>query len=71
MSIQSTNPYTIEKLKSFEEMTEKEIETAITKAHETYQTWKFTSYKERAKVLNKVASLFKAKKTELAKLITT
>lgn len=71
MSIQSINPYTLEKLKSFEEMTEKEIETAIAKAHETYQFWKFTTYDKRAQILNKVASLLKEKKTELAKLITT
>ncbi|WP_338378728.1 NAD-dependent succinate-semialdehyde dehydrogenase [uncultured Flavobacterium sp.] len=71
MSIQSINPYTLEKLKSFEEMTESEIEKAISKAHETYQTWRFTSFKERAKVLNEVASIIKSKKTELSKLITS
>ena len=71
MSIQSINPYTLEKGKSFEEMTEAQIDKAITKAHETYQTWKFTSFDDRAKVLNKVASILKEKKTELAKLITS
>lgn len=71
MSIQSINPYTLEKLKSFDEMTESEIEKAIAKAHETYQFWKFTTYDKRAQVLNKVASLLKEKKTELSKLITS
>lgn len=71
MPIQSINPYTLEKLKSFNEMTESQIEEAITKAHKTYQTWKFTSFEERAKVLNKVASIIKEKKPELSKLITT
>jgi succinate-semialdehyde dehydrogenase/glutarate-semialdehyde dehydrogenase len=70
MSIQSINPYTLEKLKSFEEMNESEIEKAIAKADETYQKWKFTSFEERAKVLNKVASIIKEKKSELSKLIT-
>ena len=71
MSIQSINPYTLEKIKSFDEMTEKQIEEAIAKAHKTYQTWKFISFEERAKVLNKVASILKQKKSELAKLITS
>jgi len=70
MAIQSINPYTLERLKSFEEMTETEIENAITKAHETYQVWKVTSFEERAKVLNKVASIIREKKAELSKLIT-
>lgn len=71
MSIQSINPYTLEKLKSYKEMTESQIEKAIAKAHETYQTWKFTSFNERAKILNKVASIIRAKKPELSKLITS
>lgn len=70
MAIQSINPYTLEKLKSFEEMTETEIENAITKAHETYQVWKVASFEERAKVLNKVASIIREKKDVLSKLIT-
>lgn len=71
MSIQSINPYSLEKLKSYKEMDSNAIEEAITQAHETYQTWKFTSYHERAAVLNKVASLMKKKKTELATIITS
>ena len=71
MAIVSINPYTLKKLKSFDEMTENEIEKAISRAHETYQTWKFKSYEERAKVLNKVASIMKNKKEELSKLITS
>lgn len=71
MSIQSINPYTLEKISSFEEMSENEIEVAIGKAHQTYQLWKFTSFEERAKVLNKVASIIKERKPELSKLITS
>lgn len=71
MPIQSINPYTLEKTKSFDEMTDAQVENAIAKAHEAYQTWKFTSFKERAKVLNKVASILKEKKPELSRLITS
>ena len=71
MPIQSINPYTLEKTKSFDEMTDAQVENAIAKAHEAYQTWKFTSFEERAKVLNKVASILKEKKPELSRLITS
>lgn len=71
MPIQSINPYTLVKGKSFEEMTEAQIDKAIAKAHETYQIWKFTSYSDRAKLLNKVASIINTKKTEFSKLITS
>ena len=71
MPIASINPYTLKKLKSFEEMTKDDIEKAIAKAHESYQTWKFTSYEERAKVLYKVAGIMKNKKKALSELITT
>ncbi len=57
-------------VKSFEEMTEQEIENAVSGAHKTYQDWKKTSYYERAKLLHKVAALMREKKSMLAKLIT-
>lgn len=71
MSIQSINPYSLEKLKLYDEMKSDAIEKAITQAHKTYQTWKFTSFEERATLLNKVASLMKKKKIALATIITS
>ncbi|MDD2987003.1 NAD-dependent succinate-semialdehyde dehydrogenase [Flavobacterium sp.] len=71
MSIQSINPFTLEKVKSYKEMTASEIENAISIAHETYQTWKFTSLEERATLLNKVAAIIRERKTELSILITS
>ena len=69
-SIKTVNPATNEVVKSFEEMTEQEIENAIADAHRAYQDWKKTSYEERAKLLHKVAALMRKKKSALAKLIT-
>ena len=71
MSIQSINPFTLEKISSFEEMSETEIQVAIGKAHQTYQLWRFTSFEERSEVLLKVASIIKERKPELSKLITS
>ncbi|NRT14651.1 succinate-semialdehyde dehydrogenase/glutarate-semialdehyde dehydrogenase [Flavobacterium sp. 28A] len=70
MSIQTTNPATNKVIKSFDEMTDKQVEDAIALSNTTFKDWKKTSYKERATILHKVAKLMRAKKTELAKLIT-
>ncbi len=69
-SIKTVNPATNELVKSFEEMTEQAIESAISGADKAYQDWKKTSYEERANLLHKVASLMRKEKDTLAKLIT-
>ena len=69
-SIKSINPATNELVKSFEEMTEQAIESAISGADKAYQDWKKTSYEQRASLLHKVASLMRKEKNTLAKLIT-
>jgi len=69
-SIKTVNPATNELVKSFEEMTEQAIESAISGAEKAYQDWKKTSYEQRADLLHKVASLMRQEKDTLAKLIT-
>lgn len=70
MPIQTTNPTTNKVVKSFDEMTDKQIDDAIAQSSKTSKDWKKTSYPERAAVLTKVASLMREKKTALATLIT-
>jgi succinate-semialdehyde dehydrogenase/glutarate-semialdehyde dehydrogenase len=70
MSIQTTNPTTNKVIKSFNEMTNEQVEQAIDQSTKTFQYWKKTSYPERAAILNKVASLMRERKTALANLIT-
>ena len=70
MSIQTINPATNKVVKSFEEMTDKQVEQSLEQSDITFHEWKKTSYPERAAVLNKVASLMREKKTALATLIT-
>jgi len=69
-SIKTINPATNEVVKSFEEMTEQEIESALSTADKAFQDWKKTSYEKRANLLHKVASLMRKEKDALAKLIT-
>ena len=70
MSIQTINPSTNNLVKSFSEMSIKEVDAAIAKSTTTFRDWRKTSYKERADLLHKVAALMRTKKTSLAKLIT-
>ncbi|MEZ7497776.1 NAD-dependent succinate-semialdehyde dehydrogenase [Flavobacterium sp. Arc3] len=70
MSIQTTNPATNKVLKSFDEMTDKQVDHAIAQSSNTFQDWKKTSYPERAAVLSKVASLMRENKAALSTLIT-
>jgi len=70
MSIQTINPNTNKKVKSFEEMTEKTVEAKVAKAQQAFIDWKETSYQQRADLLHKVATLMRVRKSELAKTIT-
>ena len=70
MPIQTTNPYNNTVVKTFEEISDDQLEKKLAKADKTYQSWKNTSIKDRAALLQKVADLMRKHKTELAKLIT-
>jgi succinate-semialdehyde dehydrogenase / glutarate-semialdehyde dehydrogenase len=70
MGYQTINPANNAVLKSFDEMKPNEVEHCIAKAAETFDTWKTKDYKWRAEILYKVAGLLRAKKKDLAVLIT-
>jgi succinate-semialdehyde dehydrogenase/glutarate-semialdehyde dehydrogenase len=70
MSIQTTNPNTNKIVKSFDEMSDVQVEAAIAKSNSFFHEWKKTSYADRSKVLHKVAVLMRERKTELSELIT-
>ena len=70
MSIQTVNPFTNKVVNSFEEMTDAAVDSAVAKAHKVYESWKKTSYAERAELLHKVANLMREKKELLARMAT-
>lgn len=70
MPIQTINPTTNKLVKSFDEMTPPALEKAVAQAATTFEAWKHTDYKVRAKLLYKIAGLLRAKKNKLAQLIT-
>ena len=70
MAIKSTNPTTNTVVKTFEEMTEEDVDKAVAQSAATFEEWKKTDYKKRAEILHKVAGLLREKKKDLAKMIT-
>lgn len=69
MTIESVNPATGEKLKSYTLHSEKEVSDNINATHKAWQTWKVSSFEERSKLLNKMAEVLISRKAELAKLM--
>ena len=70
MAIASINPATGEVLKKFEPLTAEEIEAKLQLAAETFETFRKTSFAERARWMNKAAEILESDKAELAKLMT-
>lgn len=70
MTIKTIDPNTNKTVKSFKEMTDKYIESAVAQAQVAYHSWKDTSSQHRANLLHKVATLMRVKKASLSTLIT-
>ena len=63
-----TNPATNEVVETFDTFTDEQIQDALAKSHEAFQTWRKTPIDERAKIVSRAAELFKERKGELAKI---
>ena len=70
MTYESVNPYDGKTLKAFAEISDAQLEKSIASAAACFETWRHTSYAERAKVLKKAASLLLAHVDDFAKLAT-
>jgi succinate-semialdehyde dehydrogenase/glutarate-semialdehyde dehydrogenase len=70
MGYQSVNPANGKVLKTFKELTDKELENKIAAAATCYETWRRKTYAERAKIVSKAAALMDAKVEELAHVMT-
>ncbi|MBB5638375.1 succinate-semialdehyde dehydrogenase/glutarate-semialdehyde dehydrogenase [Pedobacter cryoconitis] len=70
MAIQTINPFSNELIKSFQEMSPELVADEISIADETFQSWRKTSYVQRAELLHGVAKLMREQKDQLSKLIT-
>ena len=70
MAYQSVNPSTGEVLKSFEYISDVQLEQSLAAAEACFQSWKNKSYSERALIINKAAALLHAQVDDFAKLET-
>jgi succinate-semialdehyde dehydrogenase/glutarate-semialdehyde dehydrogenase len=70
MSYQSINPFNGKLLKSFEPLTDKQLEVKLAAAASCFETWRTRTYAERAAVAAKAASLMGSHIDEYARLAT-
>lgn len=69
MAIESINPINGKKIKSYKELTLKEIEHKIEFAQKSWEKWALTSFAHRGSLLKKTASVLRNRKKELAHLM--
>jgi succinate-semialdehyde dehydrogenase/glutarate-semialdehyde dehydrogenase len=70
MPYQSVNPNTGKMVKSFEHMSTAQLQHALATAQTCFQSWKNTSWADRAAVLSRAAVLLRAHVDDFAKLET-
>ena len=71
MAYQSTNPFDGKVFKSFDDITDTQLEDKLKAASHCYEaTWRNTSFAERKTVLSKAAALMRERMQPLAELIT-
>src|SRR5665647_2764340 len=69
-SYQSVNPYDGKTLETFEELTPTQLEKAIKTAETCFESWRHTTFAERAVILAKAATLMRERVDEFAKPVT-
>ena len=70
MSYAVTNPATGETVRTYDTITDAELETAIASADDAHRTWsKSTTVEERAALIRRVAELHRERRQELAEII--
>ena len=70
MTYQSVNPYDGRILKTFEELTDRQLETALATATACFDTWRHTTFAERAAVATKAAAIMRARVDEFSRPVT-
>jgi len=70
MSYQSINPYNGELVKSFDEHTDPQLETAIATAATCFDTWRKMTFAERAVIVAKAAAIMRERADEFARPMT-
>jgi len=71
MGIASINPATGETLKTFEALTNDQIETKLQLAADTFKTHRRTSFEQRTEMMSKAADILESEKRQLGTIMTT
>ncbi|MFC6208136.1 NAD-dependent succinate-semialdehyde dehydrogenase [Levilactobacillus tongjiangensis] len=71
MAYQTTNPYTNEVVKTYENATPEYVEESLAKAQKLYKEWRNDPVATRVPVLHRLAQLFRDEADSLAKVLTT
>jgi succinate-semialdehyde dehydrogenase/glutarate-semialdehyde dehydrogenase len=71
MSISSINPATGVTLRTFEPISEEQIDEKLARAAATFQTYRTTSFSDRSIWMLRAAEILESEKTEFGKLMTT
>lgn len=69
MAITSVNPATGETIETYETLSTKQLGEAIASSSEAFESWRRTSFDERATALRRVAGLLRDRADELARLM--
>jgi succinate-semialdehyde dehydrogenase/glutarate-semialdehyde dehydrogenase len=70
MTYQSVNPYSGEILKTFDGLTDQQLESALATAATCFESWRHTIFAERAVVVAKAAAIMRAHIDEFARTVT-
>ncbi|HKY30376.1 MAG TPA: NAD-dependent succinate-semialdehyde dehydrogenase [Pyrinomonadaceae bacterium] len=71
MPIASISPTTGETLKTFEPLTQPQIQSKLARAEETFRAFRRTSFSERGEIMDRVAHILESEKQNWARLMTT
>ncbi len=71
MAISTVNPATGEEIKTFEALSEEEIDRKIQLAAETFREYRKTSFEERSRMMNRAAEILEDEAEEFGSLMTS
>lgn len=70
MTIASINPATVETLKTFEPLSDQQLDEKLQRAFETFQNYRRTSFADRAPLMLHAAEILESEKKDFARLMT-
>lgn len=70
MAYRTTNPYTGEIVREFDDASPAEVDRILGQAHQSFLSWRHTSFAERADLLQRAASILRKRSRDYAEILT-